>query len=115
MLGHNIGGPAAHQQPLLSTGLRPPDPLSLISLNMSLVGHDTCSMIIVQACTMIIVYVSCPTELMLREIVAWGSRGWTLLRGAGESGGLRDVSGQLARSVADICVRMHLMMAIDPF
>ena len=36
-----LGGLAAPQPPLLSRGASPPDSLSLISLNMSLVRHIT--------------------------------------------------------------------------
>ena len=52
-----LRGLAAPPTPLLSWGLRLPDPPLTISLNMSRVGHDTCSTSVVHACAMIIVHV----------------------------------------------------------
>ena len=50
-----IGGPAAPKPLCFPGGLRPPDPSPSSSSNMSPIGHDTCSVIIVHARTMIIV------------------------------------------------------------
>ena len=46
-----LGGQSPHRRPCFPGEYRPPDSPSLISLNMSLVGHDACTMIIIHACT----------------------------------------------------------------
>ena len=56
---YTLGGLAAPQAPHFLTWIAP---------NMSPVGHDTCTMIIVHAFTMIIVRVSCLARLMFREV-----------------------------------------------
>ena len=48
----SLGGLRPPKPPCLSGGLRPPDPPSSTTPNMSSLGHDTCSMIIVHACPM---------------------------------------------------------------
>ena len=53
--GPSLGGLRPPKPPCLSGGLRPPDPPSSTTPNMSSLGHDTCSMIIVHACPMIVV------------------------------------------------------------
>ena len=59
-----VGGLGGPQTLLLS----PP-----ISLNMSLVGHATCNLIIVHTCSMIEVHVSCPAGFTFHVVQGAGS------------------------------------------
>ena len=57
VVGIHPCGPAAPKLPFVPVERRPPDkPPSWISLNTSLVGHDTCTMTEVHACTIIIAH-----------------------------------------------------------
>ena len=92
--GHNIGRSAA-PKPLCFPGrLRPADAPSLISLNMSFVGHVTCTMIIVHVCTVLMVRVSFPALLMFGAIQVGGPVGeapWKSLPPPGTTKSLTEV------------------------
>ena len=62
---HTSGEACAPPNPFAFAGASPPYLPSLTSQNMHPVGHDTYTMIIVHACTMIIVHVACPPRRML--------------------------------------------------